>query len=391
MTLSPISSCFRAAQRVAARDSTPTGRAAPVPLAVLVLVAAIVATSGCGREGAGAEAAGPTPSPVPGVTGSGASPAQAAPAAPGASPSATAVAFDPATLPAVVARVDGRDVPRRELLERAEAMRIQMRQMGGPAPPETEEFYREMLDHVVGAHLLHAEAQRRGLAPKPEQVATQLQALRARFPSEEVYRQQLAAQGMTEEEVREDLVRNLAIQALVAADAGEPGPDEAEERRFYEENRERMKRPAQVRVRHILIGAGGDATPEQREAARKEAESLRGRVVAGEDFAKLAGEASDDPSSRAQGGLLPWFGPGDMVPPFEKAAFALEPGATSEVVESPFGFHVIRLEERRAESAVPLEEARPQIRQLLARRHSRDALRAKVEALRKQAKVEVLF
>ena len=80
-----------------------------------------------------------------------------------------------------------------------------------------------------------------------------------------------------------------------------------------------------------------------------------------------------------------------MVPPFEKAALALEPGAVSEVVESPFGYHVIRLEERRAETAVPFEEARAQIRDLLARRNSRDALRAKVDALRREAKVEVLF
>jgi peptidyl-prolyl cis-trans isomerase C len=248
-----------------------------------------------------------------------------------------------------------------------------------------------MLDQVIGAHLLYAEAERRKLTPTPEQVAAQVKGVRSRFPSEEVYRQQLASQGMTEEDVEEDIARNLAIQTLVASDVGASGPTAEEERRFYDENAERMKRPAQVRVRHILVGAGGDATPEQRQAARKEAESLRARVAAGEDFAKLAGESSDDPSSRPQGGLLPWFGRGEMVPPFEQAALALEPGQVSEVVESPFGFHVIRLEERRAETVVPFEEARPQIRELLARRHSRDALRAKVDGLRKKAKVEVLF
>ena len=359
----------------------------------LLLGAALGLAAACSGEGSVADAeATPTPATAgapggpaaPGVPGSPGSPS-ATPGAPGEQ------VFDTATLPPVVARIDGRDVTRRELLERAEAMRIQMRQMGAPAPPQTEEFYREMLDQVIGAYLLQAEAERRKLTPTAEQVAAQVQKLRARFPSEEVYRQQLAAQGMTEKDVEEDLARNLAIQSLVAADLGGPGPTEAEERAFYQENRERMKRPAQVRVRHILIGAGGDATPEQRQAARQEAAALRARILAGEDFAKLAGEASDDPSSRPQGGLLPWFGPGEMVPPFEKAALALEPGAVSEVVESPFGYHVIRLEERRAETPVPFEEARAQIRELLTRRNSRDALRAKVDALRKDAKVEVLF
>ena len=68
---------------------------------------------------------------------------------------------------------------------------------------------------------------------------------------------------------------------------------------------------------------------------------------AGEDFAKLAGEFSEDPGSRAQGGDLGWFGRGMMVKPFEDAAFALKPGEVSGIVESQFGFHIIKLEERR--------------------------------------------
>src|SRR5688500_1916032 len=356
----------------------------------LVLGAALGLAAGCSGEDAAADAeASPTPAAAGAPGGPAATGAPGSPGSPAATPGAPGgQAFDTATLPAVVARIDGRDVTRRELLERAEAMRIQMRQMGAPAPPQTEEFYREMLDQVIGAYLLHAEAERRKLTPTAAQVAEQIQKLRARFPSEELYRQQLAAQGITEKDVEEDLARNLAIQSLVAADLGGPGPTEAEERRFYQENRERMQRPAQVRVRHILIGAGGDATPEQRQAARQEAVALRARILAGEDFAKLAGEASDDPGSRPQGGLLPWFGPGEMVPPFEKAALALEPGAVSDVVESPFGYHVIRLEERRAETPVPFEEARAQIRDLLARRNSRDALRATMDALRRDAMVE---
>jgi parvulin-like peptidyl-prolyl isomerase len=85
--------------------------------------------------------------------------------------------------------------------------------------------------------------------------------------------------------------------------------------------------------------------------ARAKIEGLLARARAGEDFAKLAGEFSEDPGSRAQGGDLGWFGRGTMVKPFEDAAFALKQGELSDVVESPFGFHIIKLEERRAQGS----------------------------------------
>jgi parvulin-like peptidyl-prolyl isomerase len=80
-----------------------------------------------------------------------------------------------------------------------------------------------------------------------------------------------------------------------------------------------------------------------------------------------------------------------MVPPFEQAALELKPGETSGVVESPFGFHVLRLEDQRPAAAIPFEEAKPQIEQFLSRQQARELLDRRVAALRKAAKVEVLF
>jgi len=132
----------------------------------------------------------------------------------------------------------------------------------------------------------------------------------------------------------------------------------------------------QVHARHILIAVKSAAAPTEgldKPQARAKAEEALKRVKAGEDFAALAKEYSNDPGSKDNGGDLGWFGRGRMVPEFEKAAFALQPGQTSDIVESPFGFHIIRVEERRtgdpkqAEQAVEQEKEKKLIEDIVKR------------------------
>ncbi|MDP2956226.1 MAG: peptidylprolyl isomerase [Longimicrobiales bacterium] len=105
---------------------------------------------------------------------------------------------------------------------------------------------------------------------------------------------------------------------------------------------------AQLRASHILLGFPDQATPAQRDSVRAQIEGIRRRALAGEDFAALARQHSQDPGSAPLGGDLGTFARGDMVKPFEDAAFALQPGEVSSVVETPYGFHVIRLEGKEA-------------------------------------------
>lgn len=109
---------------------------------------------------------------------------------------------------------------------------------------------------------------------------------------------------------------------------------------------EREQPGLQIRARHILLRLPPDATPAQRDSAMALARDLQQRAAAGADFAALATQYSQDPGSAQQGGDLGLFGRGQMVPPFEEAAFALQVGEVSDVVETPFGFHIIKVEER---------------------------------------------
>jgi len=361
---------------------------AQLPLGALSLLAALALAAGCRKDAAAAADPTPTPAAEPAMA-SGHTPAAGAGAPGAAAAGSPAPAFDVAQIPAVVARVNGSPITRDEVLQRAQAMRGQMARMGAPPPPASEEFYRTMVDQLVGARLLLAEAKKRGLMPDPAEIQAGLERLKANNPEE--LKKQMAAQGLTEQALIADMTQSRAIQKLIEAEV-RPAVKVSDEdaRRFYEQNPDRMKRPPQVHVRHVLVAVPKDAPAPQKQTARQKAEALLARIKGGEDFAAVARD-SDDPGSRAQGGLLPWFSRGEMVPPFEQAAFALKPGETSGVVESPFGFHVLRLEEQRPAGTVTFEEAKPQIEQWLSRQQARELLDKKVAALRKAAKVEVLF
>jgi hypothetical protein len=111
---------------------------------------------------------------------------------------------------------------------------------------------------------------------------------------------------------------------------------------------ERDQPSTEVRARHILFRAGMEATPAQRDSIMTRARDVRAQIVAGADFAEMARQHSEDPGSAQQGGDLDYFGRGQMVVPFEEAAFALQAGEVSEVVESPFGLHIIKVEDKRS-------------------------------------------
>ncbi len=143
---------------------------------------------------------------------------------------------------------------------------------------------------------------------------------------------------------------------------------------------------SQVRARHILLKVPGDAAPAAREAVRRRAEQLQAQAAGGADFAALARQHSED-TSKDQGGDLGFFGRGQMVPTFEQAAFALQPGQVSKVVESPFGYHVIKVEEKKSQP-LPAEQ-RPQFRQMLVRQTQGQAVQKFVDSLSTAAQVKV--
>src|SRR5437773_3664945 len=147
---------------------------------------------------------------------------------------------------------------------------------------------------------------------------------------------------------------------------------------------DKFTEPEQVRARHILVKTAADAGADAKAAARKKAEELLAKVKAGGDFAALAKERSEDAGSAANGGDLGLFTRGRMTPAFEEAAFALQGGGWSDVVETPFGFHVIKVEEHRPGGAKPLETVHDEIADTLKRERSLALARKQAEEARRK-------
>ncbi len=137
-------------------------------------------------------------------------------------------------------------------------------------------------------------------------------------------------------------------------------------KKFYQEHEKDFVLPESVKLRHIFVEAPKDASADIKGKARAKAEGILQRLKKGEDFPKVARESSEDPDTAAKGGELGYLSPGKTnSEEFEKAAFALKPGEISPVVETPFGYHIIKVEERKEKRMVPFEEAKEYIRQNL--------------------------
>lgn len=157
---------------------------------------------------------------------------------------------------------------------------------------------------------------------------------------------------------------------------------EADIEAFYKQNLAQYQTPAQVRASHVLLKIEGKNEAE----VKAKADEVQKRAKAGEDFAALAKQYSEDDSNNTKGGDLDYFGRGTMVPEFENAAFSMKAGEISEVIKTPFGFHVIKVVDSKPEVTRPLAEVRPEIEEQLKAQKAQTDAEQQAKALEPQMK-----
>ena len=160
-------------------------------------------------------------------------------------------------------------------------------------------------------------------------------------------------------------------------------------RAFYDNNPDKFKQAATVRASHILLKVPENAPEAEKTKARTQIEGILKRARSGEDFAALAKQYSQD-GSAAQGGDLGYFERERMVPAFSQAAFALQPGQLSDVVTTQFGFHIIKVTDRKPPAAVPYEQVSARIVDYLSSQKKQQRMAQFIEDAKKRARIEVL-
>jgi peptidyl-prolyl cis-trans isomerase C len=321
-----------------------------------------------------------------GITASPAVARQSAPPAP--APAEAPPKPVPAELPDVVARVNGEAINRTDL--QSAVTQLESRAGRTVPPDQRDRLFRGVLDQLIAYRLLAQESATRNIAVSDGDVDARAAEIRKQFPSDQVFQQTLEQQHMTEAEFRDDVRQGLRITGLIDAELSARAPVTAEQvNQFYANNS--FQQGERVRASHILIAVPENADAAAKEAARAKATEILNQVKAGADFAELAKQHSQDPGSGPRGGDLDYFERGQMVGPFEEAAFALAAGQTSELVETRFGYHIIKVVDKQAARTIPLEEVRGRIEEYLRDQNREKQTQVFIDALRTKAQIEIFI
>ena len=292
----------------------------------------------------------------------------------------------PRELPAVVARVNDEAIERWEV--EAAVREITLANLHPLPQAERDELMRTVLDRLVDHHLASQAARARGVAATDAELEADLREMRSEQASDRAFADRLATAGISEEQLRHQRRLSLDMAKLVRAAAGGPVSDAAINA-YYRDNRDRFLLPEAVTASHILIRVSPDASVEQRAEARRRTAGIRDQILGGADFGRTARDFSEDTGTALAGGLVGTFPRGRMEPAFEAAAFSVKPGEISEVVETPYGFHIIRVDEHMAGRMQMLDEVRGDIRTLLTERAEQEGLAKQIEEARRTAKIEI--
>jgi peptidyl-prolyl cis-trans isomerase C len=291
---------------------------------------------------------------------------------------------------AIVAEVNGVPITAGKVDRAWEAERLRLAAEGGPVDPETAAgLRREALNLVISGELIRQAAERSGMQVPDSEIDEQLEVVRSQFASDEEFDDYLEAGGSGRGQLREEIHRRLLLKAWVDSVTDGLDIDVGEARRIYDEQRDRFMGEEQIRVAQILARVRAQDPPAKRAAARAKMEEAHRRAIAGEDFAALAREYSESPLA-AGGGDMGYFPRGRMLPEFEKVVFEIPVGQISPVFETPYGFNVVKVLDRRRADLRPFEEVKTELLMVLAREQQDKALRERVEALRAESEIRIL-
>jgi peptidyl-prolyl cis-trans isomerase C len=280
-----------------------------------------------------------------------------------------------------VVKVNGKVITRGEV-DRAQKVISAQNRMSQQQPEEA------VIDQLVSAELLYQAGAKLRMPDLDKQVADKIAQSKAKFPDNAAFENALKSASLSQKELEELVRRDIIINNLVEKEiASKTTVSEADAKKFYDENIDKFKQGESIRASHILCGVDPQATEAEKKNAKEKAETLLKEIKAGKDFAELAKANSTCPS-KAQGGDLGFFTKGQMVPAFENAAFALKPGEVSNVVETQFGYHIIKVTDKKSAGVTKFDEVKDKMEAYLKNMKIQKGVIEYVAQLKEKAKIE---
>jgi len=288
-----------------------------------------------------------------------------------------------------VAAVNGAIITQGDFDREIIGIRQKMLSKGTPlSEAELSKIRYQVLESLINRELLYQESLKKGVRVKEETIEKEFSALKGRFPSDEQFNMALQKTDLSIAGLKSQIKRGLIIQQYINElfyQKVEVSPEDT--KAYYDGHRDLFKQPEQVRASHILIKVDPQAKTSEKVTARKKIKDIEEKIRKGENFNTLARNFSEGPSS-AKGGDLGYFKRGQMVPSFDEAAFGLKPGEVSDIVETRFGYHLIKMTDKRPEFTVAYDEVKEKLQQYLKQQKAQQKVDAYVKDLKENAKVE---
>jgi len=292
------------------------------------------------------------------------------------------------SLPDPVAVVEGEPIKKTELEDAFNAALTQAGKKAGDIPDEQKmQGYQQILSEMIIEKLVTKRAEK--VEVTDAEVDQTFAKFKSQFPSEDQLNAELKQAGQTLDKVKANIRLSLKQEKWIDSQIqGKDTATEADAQAFYDKHPELFKMPEQVRASHILIAVPDGAKPEEVAAKEKKAKEIAAKVKKGEDFAKTAKEVSEDPGSKDSGGDLDFFSHDRMVPEFADAAFKMSKGDISDPVKSQFGFHIIKVTDKKEARTVPFTEVKDKVIAYLKDSKHKAAVEELITGMRKTADVK---
>ena len=287
----------------------------------------------------------------------------------------------------VVAKVNGKPIYEDQLNQQVEATLSKFKKYGKrePAPELLRQKREQVLSQLIDNALVYQASQALNVPDMDERIDKRLGEIR-KGP------QASRLTGRSDAELRDSIRSQIFLDEYLEKNGiANPVVPEEDIKAYYDKNQASFTAKESVKVRHILVKAGEEAKPEEKEKAREKIDKARQMILGGKEFAVVAKEYSDCDSAAA-GGDLGYVEKEFMPPEFDKVAFSLESGKLSEIVQTKFGYHVLEVIERKPEGVVSYDEnVKEFIKKFLQGNLKRQKLAAHIQELRGKAKIETFL